>query len=88
MIVVPPSAQTLEEWRPGVRTLLRVSSASGARDLCIVEQWHDPGCGAPTHRHRGVEEVIVVLEGCWVMWGMQTDTVVVPLLERQPVLVS
>jgi quercetin dioxygenase-like cupin family protein len=68
VLVVPPSAQTLEEWRPGVRTLLRVSSTSGARDLCVVEQWHDPGCGAPTHTHRGVEEVIVVLEGTAEFW--------------------
>ena len=68
MLVVPPSAQTLEEWRPGVRTLLRASAASGARDLCILEQWHEPGCGAPPHRHRGVEEVVVVLAGTAEFW--------------------
>src|SRR3954469_7695906 len=54
VLVVPPSAQTREEWRPGVQTLLRVSAATGARDLSLLEQWHEPGCGAPTHVHRGV----------------------------------
>lgn len=28
-----------------------------------MEQLCDPGAGAPPHRHEGVEEVIVVLEG-------------------------
>ena len=68
MLVVPPSAQTVEEWRPGVRTLLRVSAATGARELCVMEQWHDPGCGAPAHVHGGVEEVIVVVAGSAEFW--------------------
>jgi quercetin dioxygenase-like cupin family protein len=68
VLVVPASAQSVEEWRPGVRTLLRVSSSVGARDLCLLEQWHEPGCGAPTHVHRGVEEVIVVLAGTAEFW--------------------
>jgi mannose-6-phosphate isomerase-like protein (cupin superfamily) len=29
-----------------------------------MEQWSDPGHGAPTHCHPGVEEVIVILAGC------------------------
>ena len=28
-----------------------------------MEQWSDPGRGAPLHTHRGVEEVILVVEG-------------------------
>jgi len=53
----------MEEWRPGVRTRLLASAATGARSLCVFEQWSEPGCGAPVHTHPGVEEVVVVLGG-------------------------
>src|SRR3954447_19047415 len=76
VLVVPPSAQSLEEWRPRVRTRLGASAASGARDLCVIEQWHEPGRGAPTHTHRGVEEVIVVLEGTAEFWVADERAVV------------
>jgi quercetin dioxygenase-like cupin family protein len=39
-----------------------VSSLNGAAQLCIFEQWVDPGHGAPTHVH-AVEEVLTVLAG-------------------------
>jgi quercetin dioxygenase-like cupin family protein len=68
MRVVPPEAQSYEDWRPGVRTRLRVSAATGAHGLCVIEQWHEPGCGAPTHTHHAVEEVIVVLAGSAEFW--------------------
>ena len=35
----------------------------GAESLCVMEQLCNPGAGAPPHRHDGVEEVILVLEG-------------------------
>jgi quercetin dioxygenase-like cupin family protein len=35
--------------------------------LCIFEQWIEPGIGAPTHAHP-VEEVLTVLEGEAEMW--------------------
>jgi mannose-6-phosphate isomerase-like protein (cupin superfamily) len=38
------------------------SSAMGANQLCVFEQWCDPGLGAPTHLH-AVEEILTVLEG-------------------------
>src|SRR5258707_1525049 len=56
-----------EEWRPGVNTRMRVSAVNGAAQLCIFEQWCDPGCGAPTHLH-AVEEVLTVLEGQAEIW--------------------
>ena len=51
-----------EEWRPGVVTRMLVSARTGATQLCIFEQWVDPGAGAPLHDHP-VEEVLRVLAG-------------------------
>src|SRR6059036_2579058 len=50
----------LVEWRPGVRTRLHASSAAEPASLCMIEQWCDPGLGAPTHTHFEVEEVIAI----------------------------
>ena len=51
------------EWREGVWTRLHAAAQTGATQLCVFEQWCDPGRGAPAHTHPGVEEAIVVLEG-------------------------
>ncbi|HZL40899.1 MAG TPA: cupin domain-containing protein [Pseudolabrys sp.] len=59
--------QPREEWRPGVRTRMKASAANGATQLCMFEQWCDPGHGAPTHLH-AVEEVLHVLEGSADVW--------------------
>ena len=56
-----------DEWRPGVMTRMRVSAVAGSTQLCIFEQWCDPGCGAPTHLH-AVEEVLTVLDGQAEAW--------------------
>ena len=56
-----------EEWRPGVLTRMRVSAVNGANQLCVFEQWCDPGHGAPTHLH-AVEEVLHVLDGQADVW--------------------
>jgi mannose-6-phosphate isomerase-like protein (cupin superfamily) len=53
----------LVEWRPGVRTRLHLSAATGATALCVMEQWCDPGLGAPIHTHFDVEEAILVVSG-------------------------
>jgi len=55
--------QTVEKWRPGVRTRLRASAALGAEQLCVFEQWSEPGTGAPRHLHPEDEELILVLTG-------------------------
>jgi mannose-6-phosphate isomerase-like protein (cupin superfamily) len=62
MIVVEHASQPKDEWRPGVLTRMVTSSAMGANQLCVFEQWCDPGLGAPTHLH-AVEEILTVLEG-------------------------
>jgi len=62
MRVVRRSEQTLEEWRPGVVTRRVVAASTGAETICVLEQRHEPGRGAPTHRHDS-EEVVVVREG-------------------------
>jgi quercetin dioxygenase-like cupin family protein len=62
MLVVRTAAQTLEDWRPGVVTRRIVSAVSGAETLCVLEQRHQPGRGAPTHWH-DIEEIVLVLEG-------------------------
>ncbi len=51
------------EWRDGVRTRMHVSSATGAAQLCVMEQFAEPGAGAPIHTHFEVEETIGVISG-------------------------
>jgi quercetin dioxygenase-like cupin family protein len=65
--------QAIEEWRPGVTTRMRVSALNGAVQLCVFEQWVEPGKGAPTHLH-AVEEVLAVLQGQADIW--LEDTVI------------
>jgi mannose-6-phosphate isomerase-like protein (cupin superfamily) len=67
MRIVDHERQPVEEWRAGVNTRMRVSAVTGAAQLCIFEQWCEPGCGAPTHLH-AVEEVLTVLEGQAEIW--------------------
>jgi mannose-6-phosphate isomerase-like protein (cupin superfamily) len=67
MRIVDHDRQEQEEWRPGVITRMRASALTGTTQLCIFEQWCDPGCGAPTHLH-AVEEVLTVLAGQAEVW--------------------
>jgi len=67
MRIIDHERQLREEWRAGVMTRMRVSAVTGAAQLCIFEQWCEPGCGAPTHLH-AVEEVLTVLEGQAEFW--------------------
>jgi quercetin dioxygenase-like cupin family protein len=60
---VTDSASDLVEWRAGVRTRLHHSAATGAAQLCVMEQWAEPGAGAPPHTHFDVEEAIGVIAG-------------------------
>jgi mannose-6-phosphate isomerase-like protein (cupin superfamily) len=56
-----------EAWRPGVESRMLISARNGAAQLCMFEQWVDPGVGAPTHSHP-VEEVLTLREGEAEMW--------------------
>jgi mannose-6-phosphate isomerase-like protein (cupin superfamily) len=67
MRVIDLNQQPREEWRSGVLTRMRTSSANGANQLCIFEQWCEVGHGAPTHLH-AVEEVLHVLDGRADVW--------------------
>ncbi len=67
MRVVNLEQQEREEWRAGVRTRMKSSAANGATQLCMFEQWCDPGHGAPTHLH-AVEEVLCVRDGRADVW--------------------
>lgn len=51
------------DWRPGVRTRMIAARSTGATQLCVFEQWSEPGTGAPWHVHPGIEEAITVLAG-------------------------
>jgi mannose-6-phosphate isomerase-like protein (cupin superfamily) len=46
---------------------MRVSVLTGAAQLCVFEQWCDPGKGAPTHLH-AVEEILTVIRGDAEIW--------------------
>lgn len=62
MDLLDHDTQPAEQWRDGVMTRMRVSAAVGSRQICIFEQYCDPGLGAPMHLH-AVEEVLEVQEG-------------------------
>ncbi|HEV7325904.1 MAG TPA: cupin domain-containing protein [Bosea sp. (in: a-proteobacteria)] len=62
MSLIDHETQPLEQWREGVMTLMRVSALVRSAQLCIFEQFCDPGLGAPTHLH-AVEEVLEVMAG-------------------------
>jgi mannose-6-phosphate isomerase-like protein (cupin superfamily) len=59
--------QPREEWRAGIMTRMLASAANGASQLCLFEQWCEPGHGAPTHLH-AVEEVLHVIDGRADVW--------------------
>ena len=67
MPIVDHNIQTKEVWRAGVLTRMQVSALTGSVQLCIFQQWCEPGCGAPSHLH-AVEEVLTVLEGTADVW--------------------
>lgn len=67
MRIVDLQQQSKEEWRAGVITRMKASAANSATQLCLFEQWCDPGHGAPTHLH-AVEEVLCVREGTADIW--------------------
>ncbi|MGX5734383.1 cupin domain-containing protein [Bosea thiooxidans] len=54
--------QPLEKWRDGVMTRMLYSALVQSVQLCIFEQFCEPGLGAPIHLH-AVEEVLEVIEG-------------------------
>lgn len=62
MTVIDHASQPKDEWRQGVLTRMVASAALGTKQLCVFEQWCDPGLGAPPHLH-AVEEILTVLEG-------------------------
>jgi mannose-6-phosphate isomerase-like protein (cupin superfamily) len=62
MVVLNHNNQSLEKWREGVMTRMRMSTLAGGRQLCIFDQFCDAGVGAPTHFH-AVEEVLEVIDG-------------------------
>lgn len=66
MQIVDVNRQSNEEWRAGVRTRMSASAANSATQLCL-EQWCDPGHGAPNHLH-AVEEILCVREGQADVW--------------------
>ena len=66
--------QETVDWRPGVATRMLVSAVTGSVQLCIFEQFCEPGLGAPIHMH-AVEEVLEVVEGDAEIWvGDETVT--------------
>ena len=67
MRIIDHASQSREEWRSGVMTRMQVSAISGSAQLCVFQQWCDPGKGAPTHLH-AVEEILTVLDGEAEIW--------------------
>jgi mannose-6-phosphate isomerase-like protein (cupin superfamily) len=65
--ILDHASQPAEEWRAGVLTRMRVSAVTGAVQLCLFEQWCEPGKGAPTHLH-AVEEILSVIQGQAEIW--------------------
>ena len=46
---------------------MKAFAANSATQLCLFEQWCDPGHGAPNHLH-AVEEILCVREGQADVW--------------------
>jgi mannose-6-phosphate isomerase-like protein (cupin superfamily) len=67
MRVIDQATQPREEWRQGVETVMLVSAVTGSSQLCIFEQFCEPGLGAPTHLH-AVEEVLTIVAGQADVW--------------------
>lgn len=75
MNVIDHGGQPRDDWRAGVTTRMRVSAVTGSMQLCIFDQWCEPGLGAPTHLH-AVEEVLSVIAGTAEIWvGDERSTV-------------
>ncbi|KRE18105.1 cupin [Bosea sp. Root381] len=62
MDILDHNTQPQEKWRDGVMTQMRVSALVQSRQICIFEQYCEPGLGAPIHLH-AVEEVLEVIAG-------------------------
>ncbi len=77
MQVIDLNRQPKEVWRPGVMTQMVVSAVNGATQLCVFEQWCEPGHGAPTHLH-AVEEILRVFEGRAEVWIGETHVTLTP----------
>ena len=67
MKLIEHQKQKVEDWRPGVATRMLASAVSGSVQLCIFDQYCQPGLGAPTHLH-AVEEVLTVIHGRAEIW--------------------
>jgi len=67
MNLITHEEQEVVDWRQGVATRMLVSAVTGSAQLCIFEQYCDPGLGAPTHLH-AVEEVLTVVAGTAEIW--------------------
>ncbi len=67
MNLITHEGQEVVDWRPGVATRMIASAVTGSAQLCIFEQYCDPGLGAPTHLH-AVEEVLTVVAGKAEIW--------------------
>jgi mannose-6-phosphate isomerase-like protein (cupin superfamily) len=67
MLTRDHTAGERERWREGVMTQMRISALAGSHQICIFEQWCEPGLGAPTHHH-AVEEVLEVMAGRAEIW--------------------
>jgi quercetin dioxygenase-like cupin family protein len=68
VLIILENEQERVEWRPGVTSRLHAGGSLGTERLCVIEQWHEPGAGAPTHTHAGAEELLMVLEGEAEVW--------------------
>lgn len=82
MRVIEPQSE-LEKWREGVLTSMRVSAVVGSHQLCIFEQFCQPGLGAPMHLHT-VEEILEVIEG---QAEIRIEDEVMSVLPHQSVIV-
>src|SRR5690606_28979217 len=84
MDIIDHEREPLDQWRDGVMTRMRASALNGAHQLCLFEQFCEPGRGAPTHMHT-VEEVLTVLSGQAEIWIGEERGI---LAQGQSVIVS
>ncbi|MGI9521300.1 MAG: cupin domain-containing protein [Hyphomicrobiaceae bacterium] len=77
MQTIDHNCQNRETWRAGVETRMRISSQTGSQQICVFEQWCEPGFGAPTHLH-AVEEILTIFVGEAHVWLADAEQILLP----------
>ena len=66
-VVEPEDGEHLVHFRDHGNVFIKISGATGSRDLALGTQQVMAGSGIPTHRHWKMDEAFYVLEGSGIV---------------------